>query len=61
MPEDSNAEAQAASDVDDIKWVAVSALREHEGVARTNFPLLISDSLHIESCCNDNHCMAAQI
>lgn len=48
MPEDPNAEGQAASDVDDIKWVAVSALRQHEGVARTNFPLLTSDSVHIE-------------
>lgn len=32
MPDNPNAQAQAASDVDDIKWVAVSGLRQHEGM-----------------------------
>ena len=31
VPEDISVVAQAASDVDDIKWVPVTSLRQHQG------------------------------
>ena len=36
VPQDPEAIARAASDVDDIKWVSVDSLREHPGEALIN-------------------------
>lgn len=33
VPDDPAAVPEAASDVDDIKWVSVASLRQHEGEA----------------------------
>lgn len=48
MPADLKAQAQAASDVDDIKWVAVSTLRHHKGTqtsSRSSCPEHIGPAL----------------